>query len=161
MNDEYLKFTKKRLNNKWTKDTTEIVILTSCGDEFFRNKKKTRKIIEESNSRNQNYDYPFSSYSFWKTDYNTTEPFLEINKYTDSLQSKSCIIYKLCTEKTVPLLMKRINFQYFHSSTKDTDYHIMSHNSQIELKTITYFWLMGFWIKMKTDNQNPLHYGID
>ena len=149
---EYINFTKKRLQNEWVKDTTETIILASHRNEFFKNEETFRKTIEESNIRSQKQNSPIYSdslYSFVKSDYYNTEPFIEISNHTDSLKSNCCIVYKLSSEKTIPLLIKKINFQYFYSDS-DTDYHIMFHNSQMELKTVTYLWLLGFWIKIKT-----------
>ena len=160
---EYIKFTKKRLQNKFTKDTTETIILASCGDEFFRNKGDFRKIIEKSNKRNKvdNSDYfnIKNSYSFWKSDY-SIEPMIVIDNHTDTIKSNCCIVFKLCSERT-NVITKRIKYEYFYSDLSDTDYDIMRHNSQMELKTITYFWFFGFWIQIKEEKKAPVSYGLD
>lgn len=148
VNNEYLNFTKKRLINKWVKDTSEVIILASCGDEFFRQKKEIETTIEKSNPRNRINDF---SYSYWKDNYHI-EPMKVINKFTDSIKSNNCVVYKVCTEKTIPSVMKIINYKYFFSDS-ETDYHIMFHNRQMELKTITYVWFSGFWIKILEENK--------
>ena len=150
---------KKRLLNKFTKDTTETIILASCGDEFFRNNENFRKIIEKSNKRNQvvNSDYFKASYSFWKSDY-SIEPMIEIDNHTDSIKSNCCIVFKLCSERTTSLT-KKIKFEYFYSDLNDSDYHTMRHNSQMELKTITYFWFFGFLVQINEEKKDPAIYG--
>lgn len=148
VNNEYYNFTKKRLINEWVKDTSEVIILASCGDEFFRQKDKIKAIIEKSNPKNTINDY---SYSYWRDNYDI-DPMTVLNKVTDSLKSKNCIIYKVCSEKTIPSVIKRVNYKYFFSDS-ETDYHIMFHNKQMELKTITYVWFLGFWVKISEENK--------
>ena len=82
---------------------------------------------------------------------------IEIDKYADSIKSKCCIVFKLCSERTTSLT-KKIKYEYLYSDLSDTDYHIMRHNSQMKLKTITYFWLFGFWIQIKEEKKSPLSY---
>lgn len=144
---EYKNFTKKRLNNKWVKDTTEVVIVASCGDEFFRDKNSFNETIRESNPRNIKNEL---SYSLWNDSYHI-EPMTEINKITKPSGSNCCVIYKICSEKTIPFFSKKINYEYLYSDS-ETDYHIMLHNSQMEYKAILYIWVLGFWIEVKQDD---------
>ncbi|CAL2078688.1 hypothetical protein [Tenacibaculum sp. 190524A02b] len=144
VNKEYVKFTDNRLKNKWVKDTTETIILASCGDEFFRDKKKFDLFVKNSSKRT-------TPYVLWQSDYHL-EPMTELNKFTDSLKSNCSIVYKVCSQSTMHSLKKKVSFQYYYADSK-TDYHIMYHNKQMELKAITYVWFLGFWIKIKEEKE--------
>lgn len=150
VNEKYLEFTERRVNNTWSADTNEVVMVASCGDEFFRAIDDFNKVIIKSNPKFDEptdvfFDEQRSSWSLFQVDHNLNL-LSAISSHTDTLNSRTCIIYKVCTKRTVPAFWKRIEYQHFYSDSP-TDFHIMFHNGQMEGCTTTYFWLFGFWVE--------------
>ncbi|PZX55673.1 hypothetical protein [Algoriphagus chordae] len=150
VNGKYLDFTERRLGSKWNTDTSEHIIVASCGDEFFRDLKQFERAVWKSNPKGTNYpidlkvDNDFYQ-SVWQVNYDL-DVLETIGIQTDTLNSRTCIIYKVCTKRTIVGLMKRIEYQYFFSNSP-TDYHIMYYNRQMETSTPIYFWVLGFWVE--------------
>lgn len=150
VNNKYLDFTQRRLDNEWSIDTNEHVIVASCGDEFFRNIKQFERTVWESNPKDTDSPNELTIddeyyQSVWKVDDNM-DVLGTIKNQTDTLNSRTCIIYKVCTQWTIAGLMKKIEYQYFFSDSP-TDFHVMYYNGQMEASAPTYFWLFGFWIE--------------
>ncbi len=151
VNNKYLDITQRRLENTWNVDTSEHVIVASCGDEFFRYIKLFESTVCESNPKHKEYPNKLHTDSdfyqtIWKVD-DDLDVLLTIREQTVTLKLRNCVIYKVCSMRTIPAFMKRIEYQYYYSDSP-TDYHIMFHNGKMETSTPTYFWLFGFWIEI-------------
>lgn len=152
VNSKYIEFTELRLQNPYTVDTNEYVWVTSCGDEFFRNEQRILETIFKSNPKGNQIERSqyFSENEFIQT-VNRIDDDVDVLRLiqttTDTSKSSNCIIYKVCTQRTIPALLKRVEYQFFYSS-KPTNFHIMHYNKQVYTAQPNYLWLFGFWIEI-------------
>lgn len=101
--DKYLQFTERRFANPYNKNVSEIIIVSSCGDEFFRDRTMLEKVAKHSNP-----ERPPEQINYWDplldepdfTQY--IEPasapqdiLAAIRTHTDSTGARNCIIYEL------------------------------------------------------------------
>jgi hypothetical protein len=154
VNQKFIEFSQRRLNNMWNVDTSEVVYVASCGDEFFRDIKDFEPTVRESNpkgtkSPNELHDDSGFYQLVWRVQ-DDIDVLNTIQTRTDNLNSVNCIIYKVCSFRTVPGIYKKIEYQFFYSAFP-TNFHPMTYNGKMEGSTPIYLWLFGFWIEFNEE----------
>jgi hypothetical protein len=152
VNRKFIEFSERRLNNTWNVDTSELVLVASCGDEFFRDIEAFEPVVKKSNPKenvNPNEIYFGEEFhqSVWRVQ-DDIDILTTIQTRTDTLNSLNCIIYKVCSFRTIPCVYKKIEYQYFFSAFP-TNFHPMTHNGKMEGSIPEYIWFFGFWIEFK------------
>jgi hypothetical protein len=151
--DKYLEFTERRFANPYNKNVSESIFVSSCGDEFFRDISNLENVALASNP-----DFPAIAINNWD---NYQEPeFTQFVKYqayphddvlgtinanTDTLETGNCILFEICSIRSIPCFLKQVEYVYFYSS-QPTDFHIMMYTDRGLRSASNYVWALFTWV---------------
>jgi hypothetical protein len=158
--DKFLEFTERRFANPYNKNVSESIIISSCGDEFFRDPSRIVAAAKASNPDHKpeeidHWDEAFEN-DFNQSIFFTNYPqdfYGTIQAKTDTLESRNCIIYEVCSRFSIPMMYKRIQFKYAFSA-QPTDFHVMYYNGQNLISTSQYVWLLFSWVELTGEVKN-------
>lgn len=159
---KYLQFTEHRFANPYNKNINETILVSSCGYEFFRDPHQLTTVARSSNP-----DHPPETIDEW--DQAFEEDFVqsvyfraypsnvldEIYRFTDTLETKNCIVYEVCSIREMPFLFKRVNYRYTYSS-EPIDFHIMRYTGRALGSEPYYIWLLFTWVEFRGQIGNYL-----
>jgi len=159
--DKYLEFTERRFANSYNKNVSETILVSSCGDEFFRDISNLESIARASNP-----DFPASTINNW--DYYQEPEFTQhvefraypqgdilgtINANTDTLETSNCILFELCSTMSVPCFFRQVEYLYYYSS-HPIDFHTMMYTDRGVGSKSNYVWILFTWIEINGEIVN-------
>lgn len=141
-------FNRRRLENEYNKDVSEKFYFASCGDEFFRNRRKLNEFIEEIHPSPDYRDTIKSlTYYRWVSPVDSSFDFADLNeKQTTESNDVTVVTFSICRLAKIPFLYTRIDQE--ETFSVHTDFHAMYHNEQIVSYDIHYVWLIFKWFKI-------------
>ncbi|MCE2995383.1 MAG: hypothetical protein ACK5RG_02460 [Cyclobacteriaceae bacterium] len=146
--NEFREFCVRKNKNPYNvKHTSEQFLFLSCGDEFFRDRSKLKEYVNKYDLDYCNEKIDTSCYGLFRNIEfaNSNTPFTELIKNNiDSLNQTTCIPFKACRVKSIPLLWTSVEVDAAFSV--HSDFHSMIHNDQTISKEIQYVWLIFGWL---------------
>ncbi len=153
--DKYLEFTDRRFASPYNKNVSESIFVSSCGDEFFRDPTGLEAAALRSNP-----EYGSDVINYWdelgQKDGPVFTQYVEMVGYeqhiigtisatTDTLETRNCIIYELCSTTSFPFY-DQVQYIYMYSSIP-TDYHTMMYTDRGLESRSQYVWLLFTWVE--------------
>ncbi len=159
--DKYMQFTERRFTNKDNKNVSEGIYVSSCGDEFFRDNAPLEEVARNSNPvyrpiqinnawqfyAGGNVDADFYQYVSYEG-YPMDDILGAIRLATDTLQTRNCIVFELCSVRSIPFLYKQVSYRYIYSSFP-TDFHILRYTDRMLGSEPIYVWLLFTWVEFR------------
>ena len=159
--DKYVQFTERRFTNKDNKNVSEGIYISSCGDEFFRDTSPLEEVARGSNPTYRSFQLNdawqftdgegnggefYQSVSF--EGYPMDDILGTIRLTTDTLQTRNCIVFELCSVRSIPFLYKQVSYRYIYSSFP-TDFHILRYTDRMLGSEPIYVWLLFTWVEFR------------
>lgn len=159
--DKYVQFTERRFTNKDNKNVGEGIYVSSCGDEFFRDTAPLEEVARNSNPvyrpiqindawqfyAGGNMDADFYQYVSFEG-YPMDDILGTIHRTTDTLETRNCIVFELCSVRSIPFLYKQVSYRYIYSSFP-TDFHILRYTDRMLGSEPIYVWLLFTWVEFR------------
>jgi hypothetical protein len=153
--DKFLQFTERRFENPYNKNVRELILVSSCGDEFFRDRAMLETVAKHSNP-----EHPPEKINYW--DPLIDEPrftqYIEVTSYpqdimaalrmhTDTTSARNCIVYELCTMSSVPLFYRRVEYLYVYGN-RPANFHDIMYTNMNGAAMSRYVWLLFGWVEV-------------
>lgn len=159
--DKYVQFTERRFKSKDNKNVGEGIYVSSCGDEFFRDTAPLEEVARNSNPVYRpiqindawqfydggNVDADFNQYVSFEG-YPMDDILGTIRQTTDTLETRNCIVFEICSVRSMPFLYKQVSYRYTYSSFP-TDFHILMHTDRMLGSEPIYVWLLFTWVEFR------------
>ena len=150
---EFLKFSKRRFSSKYNTNDKNIIdefYFSSCGNDFFRDRKELEKILLSTNSKyTKPYNYLFikNINSLSLDDINLFNLYFENSHLPNEYilkENRNIITFNVCRTNKMPIITK---IQLTETFSTNPDFHSMPHNKQMENYDIYYVWVLFKWVE--------------
>jgi len=122
---------------------------TSCGDDFFRNKKKIENLVLSINNKYIISEFPKKTTEITvnneKYISNSSDLFMFNFQHWNSNRNNKIVTFNVCRIDKIPFYS---NIKLTESYSNNQDLHIMFHNKQMLGYKIKYIWLFLKWVKI-------------
>ena len=147
--NEFEEFSERRLSNEYNIENEKVwenFYFSSCGDEFFRENEKIRKIIKNTNpNRYKNNSIFIMNSEFYE---NTLDFY---NKRINKENELNLIHFGVCRINKIPFLSTKIELKESFSTHKD--FHAMLYSEQMLNYKVKYIWVIFKWVKISKTNE--------
>lgn len=152
---KYLQFTEQRFANPYNKNINETILISSCGYEFFRDPRGFEKYAERSNPAhrpdqiNDRDDFGGKPHFIQHVEVeNYPQDILgALRSNTDTLDTRNCIVYEVCTTESVPLIYRKVEYRYVYGY-RPVNFHDIMYTNMNGLATGHYVWLVFGWVEI-------------
>ncbi|TCI85082.1 hypothetical protein [Tenacibaculum sp. M341] len=161
--NNFQEFSKRRLNNKYNVEKDSIYeefLFSSCGDEFFRDKRKLEDEIYKSNPSRYYSSDEIRSLELIDLEfaYEKFKPILVshsqyyqniIEMFRSNIHiegEKNVIHFGACRIKNIPFVYSKIELK--ESFSTHLDFHSMYHNNQMHEYEVDYIWILFKWFRV-------------
>jgi hypothetical protein len=153
--DKFLQFTERRFQNPYNKNVRETILVSSCGDEFFRDPTRLITVAGHSNPK-----YPPEEINNWETieDPNSFTQYVRVvafpqdimaalRDHTDTTGTRNCIVYEICTTRSIPLSYRKVDYTYIYGH-RPANFHDIMYTNMNGAATSHYVWLIFVWVEL-------------